>query len=160
MKHRIVRMLFLVTCVLWPGGCRDGSKPPTTAPAADTVRMQIGSETFTLEIADTEDEQEVGLMGRESMPPDHGMIFVFEDSRQRGFWMKNTLIPLDIIYVDASGRVVSVKQMAPRDLTAVKSGRPAMYAIELNQGAAARVGVQAGDLVTIPSAILERQSRK
>ena len=160
MKHRVAQVVFLVACAHWLAGCRDASKPPTTAPSADTVRMQIGSETFTLEVADTYEEQEVGLMARESMPSDHGMIFVFRDARERQFWMKNTLIPLDIIYVDASGRVVSVKPMQPKDLTPVKSGRPAMYAIELNQGAAARVGVQAGDLVTIPPAILERQSRK
>jgi uncharacterized membrane protein (UPF0127 family) len=160
-KQRIVLGALTLTCVTAPFGCRDApTATPTTAPAAEVVRMQIGSETFTLEVADSEDEQEKGLMARESMPADHGMIFVFPDSRKLGFWMKNTLIPLDIIYIDETGRVVSVKSMQPHDLTAVRSDGPAMYAIELNQGAAARVGVRGGDVLTIPSSIRERQLRK
>jgi uncharacterized protein len=77
------------------------------------------------------------------MAPDRGMIFVFRDEGVRFFYMRNTLIPLDIIYVNAAGRVVSVKQMWPLDETSVSSEFPAQYAIELNKGvaAAARVGV-------------------
>jgi uncharacterized membrane protein (UPF0127 family) len=133
--------------------------PPPAASQGDVVRMPIGRETFTLEVADDVAEQRWGLMARESMPSDHGMIFVFEEESPRDFWMKDTLIPLDIVYVDTAGKVVSVKQMKPRDETPVPSDGAAMYAIELNQGAAQRAGVKAGDVLTIPKEILTRQKR-
>jgi len=112
--------------------------------------MRLGKETFTLEIADTPKKQQLGLMHRKSMPQDRGMIFVFEDERERSFWMKNTLIPLDIVYADAAGKVVSIKQMKPLDETGISSDGPAKYAVELNQGAARRAGVATGDVLVIP----------
>jgi uncharacterized membrane protein (UPF0127 family) len=115
-----------------------------------TTRMAIGGETFNLEIAYRPEDQETGLMNRKSMAADHGMIFVFPAERNLTFWMKNTLIPLDIIYVDRGGSVVSVKHMKPLDETGVPSDGPAMYAIELNAGAAARAGVKAGDVLKVP----------
>ncbi|MGE5608651.1 MAG: DUF192 domain-containing protein [Bacillota bacterium] len=115
-----------------------------------TVQMQIGQKRFTLEVADTDSSRQYGLMRRDSMPPDHGMLFVFADERPLSFWMKNTRLPLDILYVDAQGRVVSIHQMKPYDLSTTSSDGPAQYAIELNKGAAASAGVKAGDQLTIP----------
>ena len=112
--------------------------------------MQIGTKTFTLEVADTNDSRRTGLMQRKSMPADHGMIFVFAEEQPLGFWMKNTLIPLDVIYLDAKGKVVSIKKLEPLDLTAVDSDGPAKYAIEINRGAAAGAGVKVGDVLNIP----------
>lgn len=135
---------------------------PAEAPAAlgaDEVRMQVGKDTFTLEIADEPREHQRGLMARESMAWDRGMIFVFRNAEPRAFWMKDTLIPLDIVYLDPDGRVVSVKSMVPRDLNPVPSDSPAMYAIELNQGAAAQAGVRRGDVVSIPQEIRDRAKR-
>jgi uncharacterized protein len=106
-----------------------------------TVKMDIGQKTFTLEVADTEATRSYGLMRRDSMPADHGMIFVFNREAPLGFWMKNTRIPLDILYVDATGKVVSVKQMKPHDTNTTPSDGPAQYAIELNEGAADKAGV-------------------
>src|SRR3954471_21933201 len=68
-----------------------------------TVQVSLGGKPFTLEVADTDANRQYGLMRRDSMPADHGMIFVFGDERERGFWMKNTRIPLDIVYVNAAG---------------------------------------------------------
>jgi uncharacterized membrane protein (UPF0127 family) len=116
-----------------------------------TTRMSVGNETFELEIAYRPEDQETGLMHRRSMPADHGMIFVFPDERNLTFWMKDTLIPLDIIYVNHSGTIVSVKPLKPLDKTGVSSDGPAMYAIELNAGAAARAGVKAGDVLSVPA---------
>ncbi len=147
----------LLVSVLSAGGCRE-SGAPATAPA--TVQMAIGNETFKLEVADTEVKAKRGLMYRESMPPDHGMLFIFDDNAPRAFWMENTLIPLDIIYLQGSGRVVSVKSMKPRDRTPVPSDAPAMYAIELNQGAADRAGVRAGDVLIIPPDVLQKSGQK
>jgi uncharacterized membrane protein (UPF0127 family) len=121
-------------------------------PAGDlaTVNMQLGNKNFTLEVADQTDSRTYGLMRRDSMPEDHGMIFVFKDEEKLGFWMKNTRIPLDIIYINAAGQVVSVKQMKPYDLSTVPSDGPAKYAIELNKGAAEAAGVKAGMTLKLP----------
>lgn len=133
---------------LAPASC----KTETAAPPAEAgvVTMRVGREEFTLEVADTPRKQQLGLMHRKSMPRERGMLFIFDDERERSFWMKNTHIPLDIIYADAGGKVVSIKPMQPLDEIGVPSDGPSKYAIELNQGAAARAGVAEGDVLTIP----------
>ncbi len=132
-------------------GCDSSASAPSTAPAAlRTTTMQIGSQNFTLEVADTDSNREFGLMKRDSMPGDHGMIFVFSSDQPRGFWMKNTRIPLDIIFVRSDGTVVSIHTMRAYDLTPTNSKGAARYAIELNAGAATQAGVKPGDKLHIP----------
>jgi uncharacterized membrane protein (UPF0127 family) len=134
-------------------GCSAGAgDDDSRAQHLPTVQMQIGTKNFTLEVADTEQAQQTGLMFRDSMPADHGMIFMFDRAEVQGFWMKNTRIPLDIIYVGSDGVVVAVKSMQPFDLRSTSSDKPAQYAIELNQGAAAACGVKKGDKLVIPAA--------
>jgi uncharacterized membrane protein (UPF0127 family) len=143
----------VVACFIagFPGACREPVKPGGTAAAAsDPVVVLIGGQPFRLEVVATEGSRQLGLMYRTTMPADAGMVFVFREVKEQKFWMKNTKIPLDIIYLDAAGRVISVKQMAPLDETGVQSDGPARYAIELNQGTAARVGVKVGDLIDLP----------
>ena len=114
------------------------------------VKMGVGKKTYDLEVANTRESRDRGLMHRDSMPADHGMIFVFPDEAVRGFWMKNTRIPLDIIYLTAAGKVVSVHQMQPHDRRTTESKGPAQYAIELNQGEAAKADVKEGDSLALP----------
>src|SRR5882757_4022758 len=140
--------LVALTVLLLLVGC---DSPPASALA--TVPMQIGGKQFTLEVADRTDSRTFGLMRRDSMPADHGMIFVFDREELRGFWMKNCRIPLDIIFMDSAGKVVSVKQMKPYDLSSTPSDGPAQYAIELNQGVAESAGVKAGMTLKIPSGL-------
>ena len=128
-------------------GCSDAKQSQSSL---RTVQMKLGSRSFTLEVADTEATREHGLMKRDSVPEDHGMIFVFDADEPRDFWMKNTRIPLDIAYVDSTGRVVSVHQMKPYDLSATPSAAPAKYAIELNLGMLEKSGVKPGDRLDIP----------
>jgi uncharacterized membrane protein (UPF0127 family) len=137
----------VATALVAAGGCGNGSATTATLP---TVPMKVGSKTFTLEIANDTLEREKGLMRRDSMPADHGMIFVFPDEQRLGFYMKNTRIPLDIIFLNASGVVVSVKQMRPYDVSTTYADAPAKWAIELNQGQAAEAGVKVGDRLDIP----------
>jgi uncharacterized membrane protein (UPF0127 family) len=92
-------------------------------------------------------------MRRDTMPADHGMLFVFNREAPLSCWMKNTRIPLDIIYLDAAGRVVSVKQMKAFDLNSTPSDSPAQYAIELNKGAAESAGVKAGMTLKLPGGL-------
>ena len=148
----MMRRLALTFIALLPiacgGGCRNSSS--TTASSLPTVSMKLGTKTFTLEIANDSAEREKGLMRRDSIPEDHGMIFVFGDEQKLGFYMRNTRIPLDIVYVNAAGVIVSIKQMRPYDTTTVSSDAPAKWAIELNQGQAAAAGLKVGDQVAIP----------
>lgn len=137
--------LLILCCCLIPAGCEQ-----TPAGGLPVITMNLGSQTFTLEVADSESTRARGLMHRDSMPADHGMLFVFDAPQELNFYMKNTRIPLDIIFVDQNGRVVSIARMRPYDMSTTSSAAPAQYAIELNQGAVARAGVAVGDLLHIP----------
>jgi uncharacterized membrane protein (UPF0127 family) len=117
--------------------------------------MTLGNASFTLEVADSEEEQRIGLMFRDSNPADHGMIFIFPDEQRRSFWMKNTRIPLDIVYLDKSGKVVSIRNGQPLDIRGIDSGAPAKYVIELNLGTANSIGLKPGSVVQIPESIRE-----
>lgn len=142
-----IGMIALITAL---AGCSKADDPQLP-----TVQMKIGSRQFTLEVASKTADQARGLMHRDSMPLDHGMIFVFEQEAPRSFWMKGTRINLDILYVNADGRLVDVKSMQAFDLRSVPSAAPAKYAIELNQGVAAMTGVRIGDKLDIPAAARE-----
>ena len=135
-------MLLLV----FVAGCDEQS--PAGLP---TVKMQIGNRSFVLEVARSDAEQEKGLMKRDSMPADHGMIFPFKEERVLGFWMKDTRFPLDIIFADSKGKVVSIHQMEAYDESNTSSDFPARYAIELSKGAASDAGVKVGDRLNIPA---------
>jgi uncharacterized membrane protein (UPF0127 family) len=140
--------LLLLTLSIFLYAC---DRQPASAPSPlPTTTMRIGNKTFTLEIANKNEDRFRGLMYRDAMPADHGMIFVFPDVAPRSFWMKNTRIPLDILYLDENGTVVSIHQMQPYVLTGTHSDAPAKYAIELNAGAAAAAGVHASDHLSIP----------
>lgn len=134
-----------LTALLFLFGC---NQQPSSG--LSTVTMQLGNKTFTLEVADQTDTRTYGLMRRDSMPSDHGMLFVFKNEEKLSFWMKDTRIPLDIVYVDAQGLVVSVKQMKPYDLGGTPSDGAVKYAIELNKGAAADAGVKPGMTLKLP----------
>ncbi|MFI5380191.1 MAG: DUF192 domain-containing protein [Tepidisphaerales bacterium] len=129
-----------------------GERPQTGLP---TVTMRLGGKACTLEVVRTERTRRIGLMFRDSMPADHGMIFVFAEPEELGFYMRNTRIPLDIVYVGGDQRIVSIHQMKPFDEHTTPSDGPAKWAIELNDGTAARLGLNAGDKLEIPEAALQ-----
>lgn len=130
-------------------GC-NRSGPTTNLP---TTPMTIGSKTYTLEIAAKNDDRDHGLMQRDSMPSDHGMIFVFGKDTEEPFWMENTRIPLDILYVRQDGRVTTIKHMLPYHRESITSDGPYRYAIELNAGEAESSGVKNGDTLKIPDVV-------
>ena len=145
------RIEFVVALMLC---CALSACKATTAPANSlaTVQMKLGNKTYTLEVADTDESRTYGLMRRDSMPADHGMIFVFKEPSKLAFWMKNTRIPLDIVYIDANAKVDSVKQMQPYVETSVPSEGDVQWAVELNQGQAAEAGIKKGEQLQIPEA--------
>lgn len=111
-----------------------------------------GSEkkSFSVEIADDEDERARGLMFRENMAPDHGMLFVYPSEQPVSFWMKNTILPLDLVFIDDQGKVVGVEQGTPHSEAPISPGAPARFVLELNAGTAAKAGIDAGDTVHHP----------
>ena len=101
--------------------------------------------TFTVELALTPEEQEKGLMYRRSLDPDGGMLFIFDRDEIRSFWMRNTLIPLDMVFVNSSMKVVSIYEFAkPGDETGILSGAPARYVLEVNGGRTASCRIKPG----------------
>ncbi len=119
----------------------------TAACAPDTVelRWQGGSARFSVELADTPALRETGLMNRPRMASSAGMLFAYQAPQQTYFWMKNTLIPLDMIFVDATGRVTRVYPDAvPQDLTPIDGGAGVTYVLEINGGLAKRLGLSEG----------------
>ena len=114
-----------------------------------TVTKQDGSEhAFRVEVAATQESQRQGLMFRTSMGADEGMIFPFPQPRMASFWMRNTVIPLDIIFVGPDGRILNIAaNTVPYSEESVRSVGPAGAVLELNAGRTAELGVAAGDLV-------------
>jgi uncharacterized membrane protein (UPF0127 family) len=115
--------------------------------AADTVTLTLNGHDLAVEVADQPDERVRGLMYRDSLGADSGMLFVYTDDAERRFWMKDTRIPLSIAYLDAGGRIVKIADLQPLNETGVPSGRPARYALEVNQGWFAKNGVVEGSVV-------------
>ena len=128
------------------------SAPAVTAVAAATQPLSIqtahGRRHFRVEIARTPDEQERGLMFREQLAPDGGMIFPLGRPRAASFWMKNTVIPLDIVFIRANGTVARIAANAtPYSLDTIDSGEPVASVLEIAGGRAAALGIAAGDRV-------------
>lgn len=115
---------------------------------AATTTLRVGTTELAVEIADTPEERAQGLMYRDHLADDRGMLFVYPDAQERRFWMKNTRIPLSIAFLDPAGTILSIADMKPLDTNTTPSGAPAMYALEVNKGWFAAHGVTVGTLVT------------
>jgi len=121
----------------------------STACASGEPSVELGGKSFVVEIADSSEEQALGLMFRDSMSPDQGMLFIFPHEAPRSFWMKNTRISLDIMYFDEDLILVSIsadtQPCRVRRCPSYPSIAPAKYVLELNAGTAAELGVGLGD---------------
>jgi len=111
------------------------------------MRLVINDSAINVERADDHAARQLGLMYRNFLPQDSGMLFSFPNSEERSFWMKNTYIPLSIAYLDAEGRILNIEDMEPQDLTGIRSSGPAMFALEANKGWFDERGISAGDIV-------------
>lgn len=135
----------VLLCILMIASC--------AACAAKSPSVELGGRTFSVEIADTQEKQALGLMFRDSMPADEGMLFIFPNEAPRSFWMRNTRIALDIMYFDKALKMVSISANTPpcrvSRCPSYPSTGPAMYVLELNAGKAAELGVGPGDQLVI-----------
>lgn len=116
-------------------------------------QVELKGQSFDVEVVTTPEKQALGLMFRDSLANDAGMLFVFPDSKVRSFWMKNTRIPLDIFYFDENLKLVNVsedtKPCRVQQCPSYPSAGPARYVLELNAGKAAELGTRAGDELTL-----------
>lgn len=133
------------------------AKASTGEPVPLVIHAEQGPTRFDVEIADEPGERNRGLMGRESMPGDHGMLFLYSAPQgvENGFWMYQTLIPLDIAFIDVDGRIVEIREMQPcvsdaSHCPATQPGQAYHAALEVNAGTLAQLGVRVGDCVSWP----------
>lgn len=132
MKKAAVLALALA---VWTAGCSAGGE----------THLKIGTHKLTVEVADTPGEQAQGLMNRDFLPSDRGMIFVFDEPKKASFWMRNTSIPLDIAFLDASGVILEIHPLVPFEETPVVSQSDrVVYAIETNRDWFASRGLKPG----------------
>ncbi|WP_412972287.1 DUF192 domain-containing protein [Glaciecola sp. MF2-115] len=113
------------------------------------INIAFARKSLKVEFADTFEERALGLMHRKSLCEDCGMLFQFDSERIASIWMKNTFVPLDLAYITVDGKIVDIKPLQPHDLTSVKSSKPVLFALEMNQGWFAKNGIKVGDKVSI-----------
>lgn len=156
-QARAVSLLLGICCLL-NIGCRD-KKPVEIEETAVGFRKEgmlqlypsggAGAVPFDIEVADNEYEIQTGMMYRDQLGANQGMLFVFPDARGRSFYMKNTRIPLDIIYIGADSTIVSIQKNAqPMNESSLPSEGPARFVLEINGGLSDELGIQAGDKVS------------
>jgi uncharacterized protein len=140
--HRTAPIL-AVCFILLLSACQQ--KSGVSAFGLRTADLKISTVPLTAEIADTPEASENGLMFRDSLPEDRGMIFIFEPPKKATFWMRNTKIPLSIAFIDSAGTILEIKPMNPMDETIVPSRSDQVaYALEVNQGWFYRHRISAG----------------
>jgi len=142
LMHWLALCLF---CALVYQSCAVDPNPERTR-----IPLRVGKVVLQVETATTEQEQETGLMFRTKLANDQGMLFIFGKDAQRTFWMKNTLIPLSIAYISASGEIKVILDMKPQSLEGVPSTYAVRYALEVPQGAFERAGIRVGNQMILP----------
>ncbi len=144
------RLVLLSALLLLPGGIA------AFAATTDTERLVIETASgerhaFAVEVARTPKQRETGLMYRRSMAPDHGMLFDFGRTMPVAMWMKNTYLPLDMLFIDETGRIVRIaRRTVPFSRTIIYSGAPVLAVLEINGGISDRLGISEGDRVLHP----------
>jgi uncharacterized protein len=139
-----VLLILLASWIAFDAGCQPKSADITPF-GLKIVQLKILNASLRAEVADTSQASENGLMFRDSLPEDQGMLFVFEQPKTASFWMRNTKIPLSIAYADSTGKILEIESMKPLDETVVPSvSDQVAYALEVNQGWFDRHGIAPG----------------
>ncbi len=113
-------------------------------PRLPTTQLQAGMHNIVAELAQTPQQQQTGMMMRTEMAAHEGMLFVFEEAGPRCFWMKNTLLPLSIAFIEDDGTIVNIAEMKPRSEATHCSEKPVRFALEMNQGWFSKRAIKAG----------------
>ncbi len=112
-----------------------------------TYPLTIKGHALRAEVAMTDDEKRTGLMFRNSLGENSGMLFVYEHEDRWAMWMKNTNVPLSVAFIDRAGRIINIEDMTPHTLDSLEAARAAKYSLEMNQGWFAKRGIKPGDRV-------------
>jgi len=142
------RLLLVLGVLLLVPSCGNGTPPSVPGARLPIAWIRVGEHRVSAEIAVRPMDRQRGLMFRESMPPDHGMLFVFPQVSVQSFWMRNTTLPLSIAFADSDGRIVRIADLEPLDERLVTSVGPVRYALEMNRGWFEQHGVVAGDRIS------------
>ncbi|MFP4364075.1 MAG: DUF192 domain-containing protein [Spirochaetia bacterium] len=138
---KISAVIFCVLCFSLFAACGE---------QRETIDISINGHVFQVELAVTPEEKRRGLMLREELDEDSGMLFVYEADRRMSFWMKNTYIPLSVAFISADGEIREIHRMRPESLATVSSEYSVRYALEVNQGRFEELGISPGDYVEFP----------
>ncbi|MBI4292541.1 MAG: DUF192 domain-containing protein [Betaproteobacteria bacterium] len=111
------------------------------------AKLNAGIHVIRAEVANTFESRARGLMHRESLGPNQGMLFIFPEESQHCMWMKNTLIPLSVAFLDAKGQIINIAEMQPHSEQSHCAARPALYALEMTKGWFAAKGVRPGTMI-------------
>lgn len=145
-----------VSGALAPTGAGSRGEEPASAAGELTPLAIIGANQtfeFQVELADTDAERAQGLMFRRSLAPDRGMLFDFDVEREVNMWMRNTYIPLDMIFAGANGTIINIaRRTTPHSEEIISSGGPVRYVLEVPGGTASRLGIVPGDKLSPPAA--------
>lgn len=144
----LAALLALAACE-GPPSQATGGGPEAPRPPQGSAWVIFGADTVLAEVADTPEAQQQGLMNREHLEPGAGMLFVFDTESIQAFYMRNTLIPLDIAFLDRAQIVVDIQQMEPLTEDLHRSAAPAMFALEVPQGWFEQEGIEVGQLARI-----------
>jgi uncharacterized membrane protein (UPF0127 family) len=159
---RVGRWLMVLGLALGLAGCSKGepAKPAVPKTVGDYFSIKIGDHPVRMQVAVLMPEMQRGLMGRSELGADDGMLFVYAKPEPVSFWMRNTLLPLDIGYFSPSGELLEVYALYPHDEVPVRSiSQNVQFALEMNQGWFKRTGVRPGaklDLKALAAALRER----
>ena len=139
---RLLHMLrFSALIALFAAATASAQDGPQKLPA---ITLNAGMHLIQAEVAQTPQQRATGLMFRQTMGPNEGMLFAFEDAGQQCFWMKNTLLPLSVAFVADDGSIVNIENMKPQTLDSHCSTRPVRFVLEMNEGWFAKRGIKAG----------------
>ena len=147
---RVVPALFLVLLSLGFARAQTMQGEPMILPVDPdplVIEAATGAQSFSIEVADTDAARSAGLMFRKEMGDGHGMLFVFEQTRRLSFWMQNTPMPLDLIFIGEDGRIVAIRRGEPFSTASIAPLTPGRFVLELKAGTAQKAGIAEGDRV-------------
>ncbi len=143
-NSRMKKSLALAATVL-AAACACAQEPQLNLPR---VKLSAGMHVIDAQVASTDEQRMTGLMHRREMPQHEGMLFVFDRRSEQCFWMKNTLLPLSVAFIEDDGTIVNIDEMKPQTLDPHCSRKPVRYVLEMNTGWFARKGIKPGTKLT------------
>ncbi|MCQ8896531.1 DUF192 domain-containing protein [Limnobacter humi] len=151
--HALTRLAVLLTgglLALLSACAGESQATPRSQPPLPTVELRLGNQTVQAELANTPDTRQIGLMGRQQLAPNHGMLFEFDHTETQCMWMKNTLMDLEVAFINESGVILNIERMkaGTEDIHCSRGG--ARYALEMGKGWFGEKRIKPGHSVNIP----------